>query len=66
MERLSYVLDDLAEIHSSITALLDSRLISPATRRNLERFLRKLEHEMTKASRVERTQCEQTDEAAGY
>jgi hypothetical protein len=58
-------LDALAETHSSITALLESRLISPATRRNLERFLQKLEHEMTNTSSVERSRYEQTDEAAG-
>ena len=41
-------LDDLAETHSSVSALLESRVISPATRRNLEQFLQKLEQEMTK------------------
>ena len=40
-------LDNLAETHSCIVALLESRVISPATRRKVEQLRRKLEHELT-------------------
>jgi hypothetical protein len=43
---VSKTLDDLAETHSCIMALLESRIISPTTRRNLEQYRRKLEEEM--------------------
>jgi hypothetical protein len=46
---VSRSLDHLAEAHSSIAALLESGIISPATRRKLEQFREQLEREMAEA-----------------
>jgi hypothetical protein len=46
---VSRSLDHLAEAHSSIAALLESRIISPSTRRRLEQCREHLECEMAEA-----------------
>jgi hypothetical protein len=46
---VSRSLDHLAEAHSSIAALLESRIISPSTRRKLEQCREQLEREMAEA-----------------
>ncbi len=39
-------LDNLAETHSCVMALLDSRILSPTTRLQLELFRQHIEHEI--------------------
>jgi hypothetical protein len=46
---VSRSLDRLAETHSCIVALIESRLISPSTRRKLEAFRENVEREMAEA-----------------
>jgi hypothetical protein len=61
---VSSKLNDLAQAHLAIIALLDSPILSPATRGQLEVFRDNLEHDIAELSAKETKEAKEANETA--